>query len=400
MNLLQRRLFGEFVKVFSLSLVVLLLFILMGRAIQLRDMLLGLSVDVGDTLRLFGFLSPFFLMMVCPVAAMLAVFLTMLRMGTDRELVALKAGGVSLYQLLPAPIIFAVLCAGLTLWVSLHWLAWGMGGFRAELLEIAGNRARIVVRAGVFNKDIPGMVFFARKVDPVTSTLAQVLVEDRSRTDTTLTILAPDGRLGVDYTRGELLFLLKNGRIYNEQGESVSVLGFDEYVVRLSLNSLFTGLDLGPVKPKEMTWDELNALSIDAIAVDDARLANKIVVERHKRWVFPLSCIVLSLFAIPIAASFQGLHRQTGLAVALAFFLIYYSILSLGISMGEAGTVSPWLGIWLPNAVFIVAAVYGIHLAAQERLPRLHDWISRLYHYFFKRVAPTAGTVSKEGGQP
>ena len=76
MNLLQRRLFVELAKVFFLALAVLLLFILMGRAIQLRDMLLGLELSVSDTLRLFGYLCPFFLLMGGPVACMLAVFLT------------------------------------------------------------------------------------------------------------------------------------------------------------------------------------------------------------------------------------------------------------------------------------------------------------------------------------
>ena len=41
MNLLQRRLLAEFSKVFTLSLAILLLFILMGQALRLRDMLLG-----------------------------------------------------------------------------------------------------------------------------------------------------------------------------------------------------------------------------------------------------------------------------------------------------------------------------------------------------------------------
>ena len=54
MNLLQRRLFAEFSKVFALSLAVLLLFILMGQAMRLRDMLLGLELGMGDTLRLFA----------------------------------------------------------------------------------------------------------------------------------------------------------------------------------------------------------------------------------------------------------------------------------------------------------------------------------------------------------
>lgn len=390
MKLLQRRLFQELVKVFFLSLTVLLLFILMGRAIQLRDMLLGLELSVSDTLRLFGYLCPFFLLMVCPVACMLSVFLTFLRMGTDREMVALRAGGVSLYQMLPAPLLFAFFCLGAAVWVSLYWQAWGMSRFRAEILEIAGSRARIVVQPGVFNKDIPDMVLFARQVDPETGTLAQVLVEDSSRPDRTLTILAPDGNMGTDYDRGELLFLLKNGRIYTERGETVSVLGFDEYVVRLSLEDMFNGFDLGPVKPKEMSWKELMGLPVADIAAQDKRLAGKIEVERHRRWVFPSACVVLTLFVIPIAVSVQGIRRQSGLMVALFLFLAYYGLLSFGIVMGESGQMPPLIGIWLPNALFLILGLYGIRLAAQERMPRLPDFAFR------PRRPDTAG--AGEGG--
>ena len=54
MKLLQRRLFAEHMKTFLLSASVLLLFILLGRALQLRDMLMGLELSVFDTLKLFG----------------------------------------------------------------------------------------------------------------------------------------------------------------------------------------------------------------------------------------------------------------------------------------------------------------------------------------------------------
>ena len=158
MKLLQVRLFAEHMKTFLLSASVLLLFILLGRALQLRDMLMGLELSVFDTLKLFGYLSPFFMLIICPIACMLAVFLTFLRMSTDRELVALKAGGVSLYQMLPAPLFFSALCAGLGFLISIHLQAWGMGGFRSEVLSIASSSARIVVQPGVFNKDIPNMV--------------------------------------------------------------------------------------------------------------------------------------------------------------------------------------------------------------------------------------------------
>lgn len=380
MNLLQRRLLLEHGKTFFLSMAVLLLFILMGRALQLRDMLLGLELNIWDTLRLFGYLSPFFLLIICPIACMLSVFLTFLRMSTDRELVALKAGGVSLYQMLPASLFFSVLCALFGFWISLYWQAWGMGNFRSEVLNIASSSARVVVQPGVFNKDVPNMVMFARKVDPVSGTMAGVMVEDRRAKDTTMTILAPDGSLDADYENGEIIFLLKNGRSYTEKDNALSIImGFQEYAVRLSFDSLFQGVDMGPVKPKEYTWQRLYDKENErALQKTDPRMARKIVVERHKRFVFPLACVVLCIFVIPIATSFQDLKQQTGVLMALLLFLVYYSLLMLGISLGESGDLAPTIGLWVPNVVFLLLGLYGMRLAAQERMPRITEyWNSR-----------------------
>lgn len=379
MSLLQRRLFMEHVKTFVLASSVLLLFILLGRALQLRDMLLGLELSVFDTLKLFGYLSPFFMLIICPIACMLAVFLTFLRMTTDRELVALKAGGVGLYQMLPAPLIFSVLCAVLGFSISLHWQAWGMSHFRAEVLSIASSSARIVVQPGVFNKDIPNMVMFARKVDPLTATMADVMVEDRRAKDSRMLILAPKGDIDADYENGEILFLLKNGKSYTEKDESLSVMGFDEYAVRFSLDSLFKGVQMGQVKPKEYSWERLyDYENQKKLSKTNPRMARKIEVERHKRFVFPLACIVLCVFVIPIATSFQGLKQQTGVLMALVLFLIYYSFLMLGISFGESGDLSPAIGLWVPNAMFLLLGMYGMRLADRERMPRVTEYWSNL----------------------
>ena len=377
MKLLQTRLFAEHMKTFVLSASVLLLFILLGRALQLRDMLMGLELSVLDTLKLFGYLSPFFMLIICPIACMLAVFLTFLRMSTDRELVALKAGGVSLYQMLPASLFFSLLCTGFGFFISLHLQAWGMSNFRAEVLSIASSSARIVVQPGVFNKDIPNMVMFARKADPLTGTMADVMVEDRRAEKNRMTILAPEGSIDADYESGEIIFLLKDGRSYVENNEAMSIMGFKEYAVRLSIDSLFQGVDMGPVKPKEYSWERLYDYENQAkLAKINPRMARKIEVERHKRFVFPIACMVLCIFVIPIATSFQGLKQQTGVLMALLLFLTYYSFLMMGISFGESGDLSPNIGLWVPNAVFLGLGLYGMRLADQERMPRITEFWS------------------------
>ena len=377
-SLLQRQIFKEIVNLFLLGVGVLLTLILISRAVQMRDLFLGLDLGLLDTVLLFAYMTPLFLMLVIPIACMLSVFLTFLRMSTDRELVALRAGGINIYQMLPAPLLFSVLCMLLTLWVSLHWLAWGMGHFRETVLDIANTRARIVVQPGVFNNDFPNLVLFARQVSPRDGEMAQVLVDDRSHPERHMTILAPMGRIDTDAERGELVFRLHDGKIYTTDNKGSSVLAFDGYTVRLPLDSIFKNLDLGEVRPREMSWSELSSITREEALQRDVNYANKLDVERQKRWAYPMACIALTLFVLPLAAAFEGLHRQTGLVLALGMFFVYYSLMSLGFSTGEAGTIPPVIGLWAPNVLFLCLGIYGLHLTAQERTPHLLSFLRNL----------------------
>lgn len=377
-SLLPRQIVREIAFLFILGTGVLLTLILISRAVQMRELFLGLNLGVLDTVLLFGYMTPLFLMLVIPIACMLAVFLTFLRMSTDRELIALRAGGISIYQLLPAPLLFSIFCTFLTLWVSLHWLSWGMGHFRSTILDIANTRARIVVQPGVFNTDFPNIVLFARQVDPATGEMSQVLVDDRSRPERNMIILAPYGRIDTDQERGELVFNLDKGQIYTSHDESSSVLSFTEYTVRLPLDSLFKSLDLGEVRPREMSWKQLSTITRAEALKVDVGYANKLDVERQKRWAYPAACLALTLFVLPLATAFEGLHRQTGLLLALGMFFIYYSLMSLGFSMGESGTLPPVIGLWAPNILFFILGLYGLWLSARERSPRIVELLARL----------------------
>ena len=369
---LHRHVLKELVQTFLLCAVSLLTLILIGRGLQLRELFLGLQFGVMDVILLFVYMMPLFLLMVLPISCMLSVFLTFLRMSTDRELIALKAGGVSIYQMLRAPALFSLACMGCAIFVSLHGIAWGMGNFRGTVLHIASTRAKIVVQPGVFNKDIlAGITLFARAVDPATGALRQVLFEDTTRRDgTSITVLAPEGEITTDEVRGQLVFTLRDGRIYRVQRDSFSILDFGDYVVRLDLGKVFSGVDIGDVKPKEMKWNDLLRIQREKSA-PSPRFQGKVGVEIHKRWALPVACLVLGLFAVPLACAFDGMKRQMGVVAALVMFLVYYSIFSLGLTSGETGRIPPVIGLWLPNVLFGVAACTGIYFVGKERVPNL-----------------------------
>lgn len=376
-SLLQRYIFKELLSVFFLSLTALLSLVLIGRGLQLREMFVGLELGLADIAWLFLCLTPLFLLMVMPIACMLSVFLTFLKMSTDRELLALRAGGISLKELLPAPLLFCSLGALATVLISIYSISWGMMEFRGTIMEIATTRAKLVLRPGTFNQDIPGLTIFARKVNLHTNELTQVLVEDRSKEKSSLVILAPHGSLATDEARGEILFNLLNGRLYRTSNNQVSVLGFDTYTVRISLVDLFKDMSLGEVRPKEMSWNQLFDL-IKSGNLNEINLLRKAEVEVQKRLTFPIACVILGFFALPLACIFEGVNRQIGIILALVMFFVYYSLSYMGMNLAESGKVPAIPGVWAPNVIFLGLGIYLFNRALHERVPNVRYAFNKL----------------------
>ncbi|HMM38585.1 MAG TPA: LPS export ABC transporter permease LptF [Desulfovibrio sp.] len=384
LKLLHRHIFKELLAIFGLAVGCLLGLILIGRLLQLREMLLGQSLGVIDLALIFLYLTPFFLVLLLPIACMLSVFLTFLRMSTDKELTALKAGGVSLYQLLPAPLAFGLVCACLGLVCSFWGLSWGMDNFRRTLVDFVQTRTRLALQAGTFNRDFLGLTFYAHQVDNDTGRLKFVFVQDKTRKDVTVAIVAPEATIRTEPDEGRLAVDFKNGRIFRRVGQQLDILHFGAYSLRLPLASLLTGMRTGDSRPSEMSFAKLLALrdappdSPEAVRFP----RKKVVVELHKRLALPLACLVLGLFALPTACVFRGLKSQYGLVLSLGLFLVYYSLFSLGVSLAEAGTLPPVLALWSPNILFLGVGGGFLWLAQHERAGQ---FVERLAHLRLRR---------------
>ncbi len=377
--LIQRKIFLEIIKLFLISVTVLLLIIIISRAVQMRNIFIGLELGPLDTILLMSCMIPILLMLTIPIGCMLSVFLTFLRMSTDKELIALRAGGISIYQLLPAPITFSILCLLLTTYISLFGLAWGMDLFRTTLIEYAQTKTKISLTPGIFNTHFPKITIFAKQIDPITGELKQVIVGDQSRENQNLIILAPKGILETNPKKGDLIFKLTNGKIYTINTTETTFLIFDEYMVQLPVEALFKSFSLGDIPPREMPWKEL-LIERNTTKDNTPYYQRKINVEIHKRWAYPMACLALTVFALPLAVVFEGIHRQSGFILALVMFFIYYSLMSLGFSMSETGTIPPSIGLWVPNILFLLVGMYGIYLTAHERTPHilyLMQWTRR-----------------------
>ena len=93
----------------------------------------------------------------------------------------------------------------------------------------------------------------------------------------------------------------------------------------------------------------------------------KTLMDYYKRFSVPLAGIVLGLLAVPLAFQTTVRKRSSGLILGLAFFLVYYILLTFGWGFGESGRYPPIIGMWAPNVIIGTLAVIFIYRAGRDR---------------------------------
>jgi lipopolysaccharide export system permease protein len=376
LKIVHRQIFKEHLSLFLLIGSCLLGLILVGRMLQLREMLLSQNLGVFDVLRLFFYLSPVFLLLLTPIACMLSIFLTFLRMSADRELTALKASGVSLYQLLFAPLVFGSLCTLFSLYIGLFGLSWGMEQFKHSLLEFARTKTKLSLQSGVFNQEFPGLTIYAQKVNLETGDIKFVFVQDKTNKSFTTTVIAPEGSVTTDSEKEQINVVFMNGRVFRRVGETLDILHFGSYAVRLPLGNMLRKMGFEKTSPKELSFARLLDYDSDPELMKefDQTRQLKVKVEIQKRLALPLACLILGLFSVPVACVFHAFKQQFGIVLALGVFLVYYSLLSVAESLGESQLVPPYIGVWIPNLLFLGVGLIFLRQAVRERIPGIVLW--------------------------
>ena len=104
----------EMLAPFFASFVILYSVFFLVRLIPLLDVVLELKIGFTDFIRLFAYIFPHMLLYVIPMASMTGVIIGFTRLNGDREILALKAAGISLRRLLPPIILVTLAISALT----------------------------------------------------------------------------------------------------------------------------------------------------------------------------------------------------------------------------------------------------------------------------------------------
>lgn len=339
----------------------------MKQILDITDMIVNHKVGIGAVCLLLAYTMPFFLQFVIPMSVMMAVMMAMLRMSSDNEIMALKAGGVSVYRLLTPVMAFSLFGALTTVYMTVSGVPVGGERFKTLLFDVATANLNVSLKERTFNDNFKQIMLYVNRIDPHSKELHHVLIEDSRTEGVNNTVIARRGRLFGEPREMVYHLRLFDGTINQTDMHDRSSynINFETYDIRLDLRDVISTPGVANKTPAEMTLTKLRA---HLKKIKDNKLAyNSALLNYHKKFSIPAACLAMGLLALPLGIQSRNSKKAFGIGLGLLFFLLYYILLSMGTVYGESGKCPPMVAMWMPNVILGSVGVYLLVRSAKEK---------------------------------
>ena len=368
MTLLDRYLFRQLALALLAVTVGLAALVWLTQSLRFIELVLDRGLSLAVFFELTSLLLPSFFSVILPITTFIVMLFVHLRLAGDRELVVMRAAGLSNWQIARPGLGLALIVVAVMSLLNFWLVPLSHAAFRQWQFEIRNQLVGVLLQEGVFSTVGNDLTVYARKRD-ADGTLRGILVHDQREAGGAVTILAQSGRI-TPGAEGPRVTLYDGVRQQMEKGPSgapprLSVLSFSE-----------NSVDLARVARTEETRsrDSRERSIAELLAPDPAeglrpREIRRFRAEAHQRMASPLTALSFALVGLAVALTGQFRRHGGGVGVALGIGVMV-TLLALGLTIGNAAARRDgliWL-IWLHAALPAVISAWW--LGGAPGLPR------------------------------
>lgn len=382
MKTLERYVFGAFLSSFFLAFLVLSFVLTVGLMVQIvRYMLQGIPVDLVGR---FAFVSfPETLQWTIPLALLVASVLVFSRLSADSEIAAMRACGVNLLTVMRAPLLFALFCTVMGLFVNNEIVPRGHQIRRDLARRISVGAGLELLEPGRVIDDFPKVkIYFEEKEG---NWLRDLIVLDFSnpRVDRMITaskaLVTSEGRDVVLDLHGMTVdpldennpgmaratrfqYRVKDAlkdRTYKRREKDFRFFEI-LFEIRLAKADLKDPQAAAERRAREGRAKGAVAKELKLVKKSLKSQLSNLRTEFQKRLVFAFASICFVLVGVPLGIRAQRRESSIGIAIALVTALGYYLVVILMTSLEKNYAVRPDLLIWLPVVLCAALASYLI----------------------------------------
>jgi lipopolysaccharide export system permease protein len=326
------------------------------QSLRFIELVLDRGLSLVVFVELTSLMLPSFFAVILPITTFVVVLFIYVRLAGDRELVVMRAAGLSQWRLARPAVLLAMIATGICVVLNMWLVPVSHTAFRQWQFEIRNQLVGVLLQEGVFSQVGNDLTVYARYRDP-DGTLRGILVHDQREAGAPVTILAEQGRIAITAT-GPRVTLLNGVRQQVERAAAnaapgtppfrLNTLSFTENSVDLARAS--RGEESRSRDSRERSIAEL--LNPDPAEGLRERELRRYYAEAHQRLAGPLTTLSFALVGLAVALTGEFRRHGGGLRIVVGIGLVV-ALLALGLTAGNlAARDNAWVPlIWLQTVL-------------------------------------------------
>jgi LPS export ABC transporter permease LptG/LPS export ABC transporter permease LptF len=215
MRILDKYIIREIIPPALLAMIIFTFVMVMNKLLLLADMLIQKGVGIGEIAKMLIYILPSIISLTIPMAVLLGIIIGLNRLASDSEIVAIRAGGVSVYKLMVPIMLFSLCMWMINSFVMIYALPKGNTKLLELQYKIVTSHAILKdVRPRIFNEDIPNQVIYITDISEDKNWWKKIFICRKSSENVPGIILAEKGTPFQDKKSGSLALRLYNGTLY------------------------------------------------------------------------------------------------------------------------------------------------------------------------------------------
>ncbi|MGB6228949.1 MAG: LptF/LptG family permease [Litorimonas sp.] len=350
--------------------------LLLERLLRIFEVVTTSTNPASDATQMIGALLPYYLGIAIPMALMLGTIITVDRFSRSSELTAALGAGVSLTHMTKPFLAVAAVLAVLSILLE-GWLQpLGRYHYRSVENTVRQTSFTAALREGTFTT-VGDFTFFAGTAKPDVG-IGPIFIYDSTGQETGFRLTTANVGELIVRDDGAPVLQMRSGRGYQVEND------------RLTQNLSFSGSSwagAATVEPfrargsdeREMTSGELfDNRRGDRVETIDRNTNNAAL---HLRIARTVMLFILPFIAVPFGLNYGRNPSSAGIFVGVVFLVSLQKALEFAQSLGAAGTIPPWLGIWgLMAGLALFAAVVFYKSAFKMGQPPLTSFAQWIKH--------------------
>jgi len=321
------------------------LFIVVTLLELIRD-IIEHQIPVTTVVIYFIFLMPQIFCWVAPLAVLLAILINLGTLTKTNEILAVKAGAISLYRMSLPIILMAAVLSGIVYVLQDYVLPW-TNRRQDEYHDLIKGHAPQTYR-DPYRKLVMGSgnrVYHYTFFDPNLSTLANLSILKLD--PTTFQMQERYFAKRATWTGGN--WILEDGwlRTFSEGKVSQAETFERKQIYEMDAPSYF--------KREVRESDQMNYTELQRY-VEDLRQSGfdvgRLTVQLYQKVSFPMVSFIMALIGVPFSFKTGRKGAFYGIGFCLAVGMIYWLTFELFGKLGGINQLSPFVAAWFPNIIF------------------------------------------------